>query len=61
MDGKSDLQSALWLGYFADVTVDKVTETKLADYVDRRPSQPRPAKPRSIIAMSRIKSDFSAI
>ena len=35
----------IWaLRYFADVTIDKVTEAKLADYVDWRLSQPkRPA------------------
>jgi integrase len=35
----------IWaLQYFADVTIDKVTEAKLADYVDWRLSQPkRPA------------------
>jgi hypothetical protein len=27
--------------YFGDITIDRVTEAKLADYVDRRLSQPR--------------------
>jgi integrase len=32
----------IWaLQYFSDLTIDKVTETKLADYVDWRLSQPR--------------------
>jgi integrase len=32
----------IWaLRYFADVTIDKVTEAKLADYVDWRLSQPK--------------------
>jgi integrase len=32
----------IWaLQYFADTTIDKVTEDKLADYVDWRLSQPR--------------------
>jgi hypothetical protein len=32
----------IWaLQYFGDITIDRVTEAKLADYVDRRLSQPR--------------------
>jgi hypothetical protein len=27
--------------HFGDITIDRVTEAKLADYVDRRLSQPR--------------------
>lgn len=46
----------IWaLQYFADLTIDKVTETKLADYVDWRFSQPK--KP----AIVTLKNERTAI
>jgi hypothetical protein len=41
--------------YFGDITIDRVTEAKLADYVDRRLSQPRQP------AVATLKNERNAI